>query len=252
MHATTAPVAPGRAGRVAALLLALMSSSAPAQDVHAARRGEMVEEIRMLARATGAETGRPMLAAPVIAALARVPRHEFVPPAAVSSAYDNRPLPIGHGQTISQPFIVALMTDLLEIKPTHKVLEVGTGSAYQAAVLAELAHTVYTVEIVQPLAQAAAKKLAALGYRNIVARAGDGYRGWPEHAPYDAIMVTAGAPELPPALIEQLRPGGRLVIPVGPQMVGQDLLLIEKSQAGEVTKRKVLSVRFVPLTGGTR
>jgi protein-L-isoaspartate(D-aspartate) O-methyltransferase len=177
----------------------------------------------------------------------KVPRHRFVPADQEPQAYANRPLPIGHGQTISQPFIVALMTDLAEVKARDRVLEIGTGCGYQAAVLGELAREVYTIEIVAPLAKDAAARLATLGYRNVTAKSGDGYRGWPEHAPFDAIIVTAGAPEVPLPLIEQLKPGGKLVIPVGPQWSGQQLLVIDKDAGGKVTTRNVLAVRFVPL-----
>ncbi|HWP87438.1 MAG TPA: protein-L-isoaspartate(D-aspartate) O-methyltransferase, partial [Burkholderiales bacterium] len=176
------------------------------------------------------------------------PRHRFVPADQEPNAYANRPLPIGNGQTISQPFIVALMTDMLGLKATDRVLEIGTGCGYQAAVLAELAREVYTIEIVAPLAREAAARFAELGYRNINARSGDGYRGWPAHAPFDAIIVTAAAPEVPPALIEQLKPGGKLVIPVGAQWSGQELRIIEKDQHGKTTTRNALAVRFVPLT----
>jgi protein-L-isoaspartate(D-aspartate) O-methyltransferase len=159
-------------------------------------------------------------------------------------------LAIGSGQTISQPFIVALMTDLMDVKPADNVLEIGTGSGYQAAVLSELARAVYTIEIVEPLGRDAAERLKRLGYRNVLAKIGDGYQGWPEYAPFDSIVVTAAAREVPPALIEQLKPGGRLVIPVGSQFGAQTLYLIEKQQDGNVTKRAMLAVRFVPLTGG--
>jgi protein-L-isoaspartate(D-aspartate) O-methyltransferase len=180
--------------------------------------------------------------------MAKVPRHEFVPEAERRNAYANRPLPIGLGQTISQPYIVALMTDLMEVKPGDRVLEIGTGSGYQAAVLSELAGAVYTVEIVEPLAREAQERLKRLGYRNVMARTGDGYQGWPEHAPFDSIMVTAAPREVPQPLIDQLKPGGRLVVPVGGQASGQSLLLIEKQPDGKITRRNVLAVRFVPLT----
>ena len=218
---------------------------AQGQDVYTAQRQRMMEEIAALARETRFETGRAALSARVMAAMAKVPRHEFVPDGEKRNAYANRPLSIGLGQTISQPYIVALMTDLMEVGPGDRVLEIGTGSGYQAAVLAELAGTVYTVEIVEPLAREARERLKA--YRNVVTRAGDGYQGWAEHAPFDAIMVTAAPRDVPQALIDQLRPGGRLVVPVGAQASGQSLLLIEKRPGGEVTRRTVLAVRFVPL-----
>ncbi len=182
--------------------------------------------------------------------MGRVPRHEFVPAKLHAVAYQNRPLPIGHGQTISQPYIVALMTDLLDVDGDDVVLEVGTGSAYQAAVLAELADKVYTMEIVEPLANAAKDRLARLGYDNVETRFGDGYYGWPEKAPFDAVIVTAAANHIPPPLVEQLRPGGRLVIPVGERFAIQHLLLVHKLDDGRITVRQILPVRFVPLTGG--
>ena len=219
-----------------------------AQDAWEPQRRRMVEEIAALAREARAETGRATLSERVLAAMAKVPRHELVPADQKAIAYANRPLPIGLGQTISQPFIVALMTDLMEVKSGDRVLEIGTGSGYQAAVLAELAATVYTVEIVEPLAREAAGRLNQLGYRNVVAKVGDGFQGWPEHAPFDAIMVTAAPREVPQPLIEQLKPGGRLVVPVGGQAAGQALLLIEKKPDGTVTRRNILAVRFVPLT----
>jgi len=221
---------------------------AQAQEAYEPQRRRMVEEVVALARESRAATGRVTLSERVLSAMAKVPRHDFVPADQKAAAYANRPLPIGLGQTISQPFIVALMTDLMEVKPGDRVLEIGTGSGYQAAVLAELAGTVYTVEIVEPLAREAAGRLKQLGYRNVVAKSGDGYQGWPEHAPFDAIMVTAAPREVPQPLIEQLKPGGRLVVPVGGQANGQDLLLIEKRPDGTVARRNILAVRFVPLT----
>jgi protein-L-isoaspartate(D-aspartate) O-methyltransferase len=184
-----------------------------------------------------------------MAVIGAVPRHGFVPAAQVSSAYENRPLPIGHGQTISQPYIVALMTDLMNLKPDHTVLEIGTGSGYQAAILAELVHTVCTIEIIEPLALAAAERLRALGYGRVKTKLGDGYYGWEECGPYDAIIVTAAASHVPPPLVRQLKPGGRMVIPVGPAFFSQQLLLLEKRDDGIVQTRELLPVAFVPLTG---
>jgi protein-L-isoaspartate(D-aspartate) O-methyltransferase len=182
----------------------------------------------------------------VLAALRKVPRHEFVPEAVRSQSYEDHPLPIGDGQTISQPYIVAIMTELAALSRTARVLEVGTGSGYQAAVLAEIAAEVWTIEIVPDLAATAADRLARLGYRNVHVRAGDGFGGWPEHSPFDAVVVTAAPPEVPPALKEQLTVGGRLVIPVG---VGrQDLIVIERTAGGYAT-RVVEPVAFVPMTG---
>ncbi|HKU70426.1 MAG TPA: protein-L-isoaspartate(D-aspartate) O-methyltransferase [Burkholderiales bacterium] len=219
-------------------------------DSYEAQRRRLVGEIAALVRETGAETGRAALSARVMAAMGKVPRHEFMPVSQRAQAYANRPLPIGLGQTISQPYIVALMSDLLDVKPGDRVLEVGTGSGYQAAVLAELAAEVYSIEIMEPLGREAAERLKRLGYRNVTTRIGDGYRGWPEHAPFDSIVVTAAPREVPGPLIEQLKPGGRLVVPVGAQAAGQSLLLIEKQRDGTVTRRNMLAVRFVPLTDG--
>lgn len=209
----------------------------------------MLKEIAAEARSTRRFTGKDAFADEVMTALRNVPRHRFVPGQLQDSAYDNRPLPIGHGQTISQPYIVALMTDLLAPGPGHRLLEVGTGCGYQTAILATLAAEVYSVEIVAPLAEQSAALLAELGYDNIHTRIGDGYYGWPEHAPYDGIIVTAAAPEVPDALIEQLKPGARLVIPVGTPYSSQDLLLIEKEANGKIRRKSVLPVAFVPLTG---
>ena len=229
------------------LALAVIEDSA-AQDRYAQERAEMVREIAAMARMTAVETGRPTFSPKVMAAMAKVRRHRFVPPGQQGNAHQNRPLSIGDGQTISQPYIVALMTDLLDLKPGDSVLEVGTGSGYQAAILAELAGTVHTIEIVAPLGHRAAETLRSLGYRNILTRIGDGYNGWPESAPFDSIIVPAAAPSVPQPLIDQLKPGGRLVIPVGGYMEAQNLLVIEKAADGRVTRRPVLPVRFVPLT----
>ncbi len=222
--------------------------TAHAQDIFESPRSRLLADIAQLTRETRHETGREALSQQTMAAMRKVPRHRFVLPGDERYAYDNRPLPIGHGQTISQPFIVALMTDLMNVKPADKVLEIGTGCGYQAAVLSELAREVYTIEIVEPLGREAAQRLKTLGYRNVVAKVGDGYQGWAEHAPFDAIMVTAAAREVPQPLIDQLKPGGRLVIPVGSQGGPQTLLLIEKQADGTTIRRNVLLVRFVPLT----
>jgi len=213
-----------------------------------AEREQMVREISAMARETGFETGRPVFSERVMAAMRKVPRHRFVPVAQETSAYDNRPLPIGDGQTISQPYIVALMTELLDPEPGHVVLEVGTGSGYQAAVLAEIVGTVCTIEIVESLGTRAAATLSALGYHNVITRIGDGYNGWKEHAPFDGILVTAAPAEVPRPLIDQLKPGGRLVIPVGGRFDVQELLVIEKKEDGSTTTRRTIPVRFVPLT----
>jgi protein-L-isoaspartate(D-aspartate) O-methyltransferase len=234
----------------AAFFLLAMAHADPAnaQDRHAGDRARMVAEISAMARETAAETGRPKFSDAVMAAMGRVPRHRFVPWMQEAFAYQNRPLPIGEGQTISQPYIVALMTDLLDPKPTDRVLEVGTGSGYQAAVLAELVAKVYTIEIVEPLAKRAMRALEQLGYANVEVRIGDGYNGWAAAAPFDSIIVTAAPPEIPKPLIDQLRPGGRMVIPVGGSRDVQDLLLVEKRSDGSAVTKRTLTVRFVPLT----
>ncbi len=183
----------------------------------------------------------------VLQAMRTVPRHEFVPESYRARAYEDSPLPIGSGQTISQPYIVALMTELIDPGPEHRVLEVGTGSGYQAAVLAQLVREVYTIEILPELARTATQRLARLKYDNVYVREGDGYRGWPERAPFDAILVTAGATEIPKPLIEQLKPGGRMVIPVGSGPESQTLRVVEKNPDGTMKIRDVAPVRFVPL-----
>ena len=185
----------------------------------------------------------------VLGTMARVPRHLFVPKRYRGKAYENVPLPIGHGQTISQPYIVALMTDLLELKQGDKVLEVGTGSGYQAAILAELVDEVYTIEIIEKLAERAVAVLKQQNYGNIQTRVGDGYYGWRGAAPFDAIVVTAAADHIPPPLVRQLKPGGRMVIPVGSRFMVQQLVLLEKDSGGRVSLQQILPVRFVPLTG---
>ena len=186
----------------------------------------------------------------MLRALGEVPRHEFVPSEERPYAYENRPLPIGHGQTISQPYIVAVMTDLLGPRPGDRVLEIGTGSGYQAAILARLVKQVYTIEIVPPLGETAHARLQRLGYDNVQVRLGDGYYGWEEHAPFDAIVVTAAAGHVPPPLLRRLKPGGRMVIPVGSRFQTQQLVLVEKDPGGRLVMRQLLPVRFVPFAGG--
>lgn len=183
-----------------------------------------------------------------LAALRKVPRHLFVPPALAAQAYADHPLPIGHEQTISQPYVVAFMTEALVLRGGEKVLEVGTGCGYQAAVLAEIASAVFTIEIVAPLAGEAAERLQRLGHANVRVRAGDGYLGWPEEAPFDAIVVTAAPDHVPQPLVDQLKPGGRMVIPVGREGGIQQLLVIAKDRDGRATTRRTIPVRFVPLT----
>lgn len=209
----------------------------------------MLKEIEMEVKLTHHLIGRNALDECVMRAMKAVPRHEFVPEHLRYCAYDDGPASIGSGQTISQPFIVALMSDLLNTKATDTVLEIGTGSGYQAAVLASLVKQVYSIEIIEVLAANARDRLDRLGYKNLVVRTGDGYFGWPEHAPYDGIIVTAAAPEIPQALIGQLRVGARLVIPVGFPHSYQELMVVEKKANAVIETRKILGVRFVPLTG---
>ncbi len=192
--------------------------------------------------------GRDITNARVLSAMRKVPRHELVPASLRAQAYGDYPLPIGFDQTISQPFIVAFMTEKLDPKSTDKVLEIGTGSGYQAAVLAELVREVYTIEIVEPLARRAEADLKRLGYTNVFVRAGDGYKGWPEASPFDAIIVTCAPERVPQALVDQLREDGRMIIPVGP--AGNQELYLLRKKSGAVERRAVLPVRFVPMTGG--
>ena len=224
-------------------------SAADAQD-YAGQRARLVAEVDAMYAATRVETGLAAMSPPVRAALGKVERHRFVPAGQQSLAYRNHPLPIGSGQTISQPYIVALSTDLVQPQAGQRVLEIGTGSGYQAAVLAEVVSKVYSIEIVPSLGKEAAERLKILGYANIEVRIGDGYAGWPEQAPFDSIVVTAAAPRVPEALVAQLKPGGRMVIPVGASHEAQELLLVVKRGDGSVERRSVLPVRFVPLIPG--
>lgn len=239
-----------RASRLSLVVLGLlMILPAPAfSSDFAAARAELVDELRAYGR-QAPPPGQDGFSARVLETLGEVERHQFVPEHLQSEAYLNHPLPIGHGQTISQPYIVALMTDLVAPDADDVVLEVGTGSGYQAAVLAKRVGHVYSIEIIEPLAEQAKVRLARLGYDNVTTSLGDGYFGWKEHAPFDAIVVTAAATHVPPPLIAQLKPGGRMVIPVGGRFTVQYLLLLEKTMAGDVLTRQITAVRFVPLTG---
>jgi protein-L-isoaspartate(D-aspartate) O-methyltransferase len=219
-----------------------------ADDDLAVAREDMIRIIELHARVDVDVADRMTIGKPVLDVMAEVPRHEFVAERLRNVAYEDRPLPIGHGQTISQPFIVALMTEMLQLEPDDVVLEIGTGSGYQAAVLAHLAREVHTIEIIPALADTAAATLDALGYDNIETYEGDGYFGVPEAAPFDGVMVTAAASHVPPPLIEQLKPGARMIIPVGSSFAFQYLMIVEKDADGRVTTRQTLPVSFVPLT----
>jgi len=217
-----------------------------AEDIFEPLRRQMVEQIAAETGMLASQLGRSQLAERVIEVMGRVPRHTFVPAEVQPFAYLNTPLPIGHGKTISQPFIVALMTDLLDVHADTVVLEVGTGFGYQAAILAELARQVYSVEIVEAIAAQGKKRLTTLGYKNVALRLGNGALGWPEHAPYDRIMVTAAPDLIPPSLLQQLKPRGKMVIPTGiPDQ--QQLLLVEKNEQGRISTREILAVRFSEL-----
>lgn len=231
------------------LSILLPASEAQAEDSYMNPRLALIDEIQADVKKTAFMLGRSTLNPQVLEALKKVPRHEFVADEYRPYAYENRPLPIGHGQTISQPYIVAIMTELLDIDKTAKVLEIGTGSAYQAAILGEIAADVYTIEIVEPLARSARERLQRLHYNNVHIRQGDGYYGWDEAAPFDAILVTAAASHIPQPLIKQLKPDGRMLIPVGDRFNVQQLILVEKNQNNKVTTRQLLPVAFVPLTG---
>lgn len=220
-----------------------------AVDSYSTERQRMIRLIEQDVRETSSYLEKSELDERIMKSLGEVPRHQFVPVDIRSQAYENRPLPIGYGQTISQPYIVAIMTDLISPKRGDKALEIGTGSGYQAAVLSSLVDRVYTMEIVEPLGEQATQRLKRLGYDNIEVSIADGYYGWREHAPFDIIIVTAAASHIPPPLIEQLKPGGKMIIPVGSRFMTQQLLLIEKDADEQTTVRQILPVRFVPLTG---
>lgn len=218
----------------------------PYANAHKALLGEIDAEVRETAHMTG----RMTLSAATKDALREVPRHAFVPDDQKDFAYANRPLPVGNGQTISQPYIVAIMTDLLDLQSSDKVLEAGTGSGYQAAVLSRIAAQVFSLEVIPELGKSARERLRRMGYSNVQVRIADAHQGWPEHAPYDAIIVTAAASGIPPALLEQLRPGGRMIIPLGTGH-GQLLVLVNKDSDGRLRQREVLPVAFVPFTRHT-
>ncbi len=231
-------------------LLALPVVFAQEVDKYASQRQLMAEEIAADARRLVSYIDKESVSDSVMQVMATVPRHLFIPPEMRAKAYENRPLPIGFGQTISQPYIVALMTDLLEPRPDHKVLEIGTGSGYQAAVLSGLVKEVYSIEIIDQLGQTAKRALKDHGYNNVSTRIADGYDGWPEHAPFDSIIVTAGISHIPPPLVKQLKNGGTMVIPVGTRFQTQQLTLVQKDHAGTVTTKQIIPVIFVPFTGG--
>ena len=219
-------------------------------DQFTSQRQQMVAEIEKDVIKTSKYIDQKGFDKRVMQAMNTTPRHEFVPENQLDSAYDNRPLPIGYGQTISQPYIVALMTDLLKPEKSHHVLEIGTGSGYQAAILSELVDQVYSMEIVEPLGKQTTDKLNRLEYKNIHTLIADGYDGWPDHAPFDSIIVTAAISHIPPPLVNQLKNGGRMVIPVGTRFQTQYLTLVEKDAKGKITTRQILPVLFVPFTGG--
>ena len=231
------------------ILLLISNVVLTAEDDYTRKRQNMVRIIEADVIETRSYLDKSVLDSRVMEAMSTVPRHALVPKKKRKQAYLNRPLPIGYGQTISQPYIVAIMTDLINPQPEHKVLEVGTGSGYQAAILSQVVQQVYTIEIIEQLGKRARKDLAKLGYNNIQTRIGDGYYGWKQHAPFDGIVVTAAASHVPPPLIKQLKPGGRMIIPVGSTFLTQQLLLIVKDEKGNVTTKQILPVRFVPLTG---
>ncbi len=231
------------------VMVAMSVTNTFAEDAYQEKRQQMLVEIKQMVKMTKSYTGKAALDKRVEEAMMAVPRHKFVPSDSRSYAYENTALPISHRQTISQPYIVALMTDLAAVTSESVVLEVGTGSGYRAAVLSELASHVYSIEIIEPLGLEAKSLLQDLGYDNVTVKIGDGYHGWPEHAPFDAILVTAAAEHIPEQLTQQLKPGGRLVIPVGKQGQAQSLRILTKGADGKIEQRDVLSVAFVHLTG---
>jgi protein-L-isoaspartate(D-aspartate) O-methyltransferase len=233
-----------------ALLIVIgATSTIRVEDSYAAARQALLAEIERDVRDTAQYLNKRALDERVMRALAKVPRHEFVPADQRKYAYENRPLPIGHGQTISQPYIVAIMTDLVEPSAGCRALEVGTGSGYQAAILSELCEKVYTIEIIDALGTAARSRLKRLGFANVEVRVGDGYYGWAEQSPFDVIVVTAVASHIPPPLLTQLKAGGLMILPVGTRFTAQQLVLVRKAADGHITTRQILPVAFVPLTG---
>lgn len=230
--------------------LVFFSSGLVMADDYALQRQNMITKIRGELFKTSDYIDKKSFNTQVLQAMDDVPRHQFVPEKIRDQAYENKPVPIGYGQTISQPYIVALMTDLLQTRPEHRVLEIGTGSGYQAAVLSRLVDKVYSIEIIEELGNATKQLLDRLGYENIETRIADGYDGWPDQAPFDSIIVTAAISHIPPPLVAQLKKGGRMIIPVGTRFQTQYLTLVEKDMQGAVTTRQVLPVYFVPFTGG--
>ena len=237
-------------GLLFTVLMFCLNYTVQAEEDYAMARQKMVRVIESLVYATSTNLNKEKLDEKVLQMMAKVPRHEFVPENNKYYAYENRPISIGYGQTISQPYIVAIMTDLLELKPDSRVLELGTGSGYQAAILSGLVKEVFTIEIVEPLGLAAKEKLARLGYDNVTVKIGDGYYGWEEEAPFDAIIVTAAGSHIPPPLSKQLKVGGRMIIPVGTLFMTQQLLLVTKQDKAKLVTRQILPVSFVPVTGG--
>ncbi len=231
------------------LLISCLNHTVQAEEDYNMARKAMVGMIEDDVKSTRFYLDKEILDEKVMQMMAKVPRHEFVPENKRDYAYENRPIPIGHGQTISQPYIVAIMTDLLELKPDSRVLELGTGSGYQAAILSGLVKEVFSIEIIEPLGLAAKARLSRLGYDNVTVKIGDGYYGWEEQAPFDAIIVTAAASHIPPALSKQLKVGGRMIIPVGTMFMTQQLLLVSKQGETKLVSRQILPVRFVPVTG---
>ena len=231
-------------------LMLCLNFTAQAEEDYAMARQKMVLDVNDMVHATRTHLDKEKLDEKVLQMMAKVPRHKFVPKNNIQYAYENRPLSIGYGQTISQPYIVAIMTDLLELKPNSRVLELGTGSGYQAAILSGLVKEVFTIEIVKPLGLIAEERLARLGYDNVTVKIGDGYYGWKDQAPFDAIVVTAAGSHIPSSLSKQLKVGGRMIIPVGTMFMTQQLLLVTKQDKDKLITRQILPVRFVPVTGG--
>jgi protein-L-isoaspartate(D-aspartate) O-methyltransferase len=250
MYSTSKQLAIPRRSSMAAVALLLFAvvPRAVAEDAYDGDRLDMVRTIEAIAREVGGGSTPSVLDEAVMDVMRHTPRHAFVPTHLQDLAYADRPLPIGYGQTISQPYIVALMSDLLRLPPGGRALEIGTGSGYQAAVLATLGHEVYSIEIVPALAKQAARRLPEVGFDKVQVREGDGYFGWPEAAPFDGIVVTAASHQIPPPLIDQLKPGGRMVIPIGAAFLTQQLMLVEKAADGTVRTEALLPVSFVPLT----